>query len=54
MGKEESFKRVMHERGVKVMRLNVHCGIVSEALVCGYFNTFAEWVSKRANRLHFV
>ena len=32
----------MHDRGVKVVRLNMHCGIVSEALVRGYFNTFAE------------
>ena len=31
----------MHERGVKVMRLNMHCGIVSEALVCGYLDTLA-------------
>lgn len=28
---------VMHERGVKYMRLKMHCGIVSEALVCGSF-----------------
>ena len=32
----------MHDRGVKVMRLNMHCGNVSEALVCGYLYTFAE------------
>ena len=31
----------MHERGAKVMRLNLHYGIVSEALVCGYLDTFA-------------
>ena len=44
----------MHERGVQVMRLKMHCGIESEALVCDYLNMFAEWVSKRVNRLHFV
>ncbi len=44
----------MHDRGVKVMRLNMHCGIASEAQVCGYFITCAEWISNRVNRLQFV
>ena len=42
MGERRLFRGLaMHERGVKVMRLNMHCGIVSEALVCGYLDTFA-------------